>query len=43
LRKARLFHREITKQEDGFTTSRGWLNNFKHRHGIRHQDDKIKN
>ncbi|XP_025405713.1 jerky protein homolog-like [Sipha flava] len=33
--KARLFHREITKQEDGFTASRGWLDNFKHRHGIR--------
>jgi len=31
----RLFHREITKQEDGFTASRGWLDNFKHRHGIR--------
>ncbi|XP_025410373.1 jerky protein homolog-like [Sipha flava] len=33
--KARLFHREITKQEDGFTASRGWLDNFKHRHGIK--------
>ncbi|KAF0712292.1 jerky protein-like, partial [Aphis craccivora] len=33
--KARLFHREITKQKDGFTASRGWLDNFKHRHGIR--------
>lgn len=33
--KARLFHREITKKEDGFTASKGWLDNFKHRHGIR--------
>jgi len=32
--KARLFHREITKQEDRFTASKGWLDNFKHRHGI---------
>lgn len=33
--KARLFHREITKQGGGFTISRDWLDNFKHRHGIR--------
>jgi len=33
--KARLFHHKITKQEDGFTASRGWLDNFKHRHCIR--------
>uniref|UniRef100_A0A2H8U1B3 Jerky-like n=1 Tax=Melanaphis sacchari TaxID=742174 RepID=A0A2H8U1B3_9HEMI len=33
--KARLFLCEITKKEDGFTASKGWLNNFKHRHGIR--------
>ncbi|XP_025417896.1 jerky protein homolog-like [Sipha flava] len=33
--KARLFHRKITKQEDGFTASRDWLDKFKHRHGIR--------
>jgi len=32
---ARLFHREITKQEDGFTANRGWLNSFKHRQAIR--------
>jgi len=33
--KARLFHCEITKKEDGFTASKGWLDNFKHSHGIR--------
>lgn len=33
--KRRLFHGEISKQEDGFTASRNWLDNFKHRHGIR--------
>ncbi|XP_025418135.1 jerky protein homolog-like [Sipha flava] len=42
--KVRLFHREITKQEDDFTTSRSWLDNFKHRHGIRRlkiMDEKL--
>lgn len=33
--KVCLFHREITKQEDGFTVSRGWLDSFKHHYGIR--------
>lgn len=32
--KVCLFHCEITKQEDGFTVSRGWLDNFNH-YGIR--------
>lgn len=34
--KARLFHNEITNAERWFfTTSGGWLDNLKHRRGIR--------
>lgn len=33
--KTRLFHREITKQGDGSTTSGRWLDNFKQRPYIR--------
>lgn len=33
--KARIFHRQITKSNTGFNASRGWLDKFKKRHGIR--------
>lgn len=33
--KARIFHRQITNSNIGFNASRGWLDKFKKRHGIR--------
>lgn len=33
--KARIFHRQITNSDIGFNASRGWLDKFKKRHGIR--------
>lgn len=33
--KARIFHHQITNSNIGFNASRGWLDKFKKRHGIR--------
>lgn len=33
--KARIFHRQMTNSNIGFNASRGWLDNFKKRHGIK--------
>uniref|UniRef100_H3A7H0 HTH CENPB-type domain-containing protein n=1 Tax=Latimeria chalumnae TaxID=7897 RepID=H3A7H0_LATCH len=33
--KAKHFHRDLNGEEAGFTASDGWLNRFKHWHGIR--------
>lgn len=33
--KVRIFHRQITNSSTSFNASRGWLDNFKKRHGIR--------
>ncbi|KAG8233900.1 hypothetical protein J437_LFUL005228 [Ladona fulva] len=33
--KALFFHRQMTESDQGFVASKGWLDRFKHRHGIR--------
>ncbi|KAG8234429.1 hypothetical protein J437_LFUL014864 [Ladona fulva] len=33
--EALLFHRQMTEGDEGFVVSKGWLDRFKHHHGIR--------
>ncbi|KAG8236315.1 hypothetical protein J437_LFUL015942 [Ladona fulva] len=31
-----IFYQQMTESDEGFIASKGWLDRFEHRHGIRH-------